>query len=61
MPWKCIPGNHITRMIGGLVDMAVDEEPLREEALRDPERSLEDLRAGRIYTPDEVMAELKEK
>ncbi len=39
--------------------MAVDEEPLSDEAIRDLERSLEDLRAGRVYTLDEVMAELK--
>jgi hypothetical protein len=28
---------------------------------RDLERSLEDLKAGRVYTLDEVMAELKEE
>ena len=36
-----------------------DEEPLDEETLRKIERSLEDLRAGRTYTLEEVMAELK--
>ncbi len=40
--------------------MAFDEESLSGEAIRDLERSLEDLRAGRVYTLNEVMAELKE-
>ncbi len=37
-----------------------DEEPLDEETLRKIERSFEDLKAGRIYTLEEVMTELKE-
>ena len=36
-----------------------DEEPLDEETHRKIERSLEDLRAGRVYTLEEVMGELK--
>jgi len=53
------PRESYNEVIGRLVDMAVDEEPLSDEAIRDLERSLEDLRAGRVYTLDEVMAELK--
>ena len=48
-------------VIGRLVAMAVDEEPLSEEVLQDLERSLEDLRAGRVCTLDQVMTELKEE
>jgi predicted transcriptional regulator len=56
---KTHPRESYNEVIGRLVDIAVDEEPLSDEAIRDLERSLEDLRAGRVYTLDEVMAELK--
>jgi len=56
---KTHPRESYNEVIGRLVDMAVDVEPLSDEAIRDLERSLEDLRAGRVYTLDEVMAELK--
>ncbi|HQC34599.1 MAG TPA: hypothetical protein PLG95_07700 [Methanoculleus sp.] len=56
---KTHPRESYNEVIGRLVDMAVDEEPLSDEAIRDLERSLEDLRSGRVYTLDEVMAELK--
>ncbi len=58
---KTHPRESYNDVIGRLVDMAVDEEPLSDEAIRDLERSLEDLRSGRVYTLDEVMAELKGK
>jgi len=58
---KIHPRESYNEVIGRLVDMAIDEEPLSDEAIRDLERSLEDLRAGRVYTLDEVMAELKEE
>jgi len=53
------PRESYSEVIGRLVAMAVDEEPLSEETIRDIERSLEDLRARRVYTLDEVIAELK--
>jgi predicted transcriptional regulator len=56
---KIHPRESYNDVIERLVDMAVDEEPLSEEAIRDLERSLEDLRAGRVYTLEEVMAELR--
>ncbi|MFY9194613.1 MAG: hypothetical protein WAN99_04485 [Methanoculleus sp.] len=56
---KTHPQESYNEVIGRLVDIAVDEEPLNDEAIRDLERSLEDLRARRVYTLDEVMAELK--
>ncbi len=56
---KIHPRESYNEVIERLVDMAVDEEPLSEEAIRDLERSLEDLRAGRVYTLEEVMAELR--
>ncbi len=56
---KTHPRESYNAVIGRLVDMAVDEETLSNEAIGDIERSLEDLRAGRVYTLDEVIAELK--
>lgn len=58
---KIHPRETYNDVIERLVAMAVDEEPLSQETIRDLERSLEDLKAGRVYTLDEVMAELKEE
>jgi len=58
---KIRPRESYNDVIERLVAMAVDEEPLSQETIRDLERSLEDLKAGRVYTLDEVMAELKEE
>ncbi|CCJ36292.1 hypothetical protein BN140_1369 [Methanoculleus bourgensis MS2] len=58
---KLHPRESYNDVIERLVAMAVDEEPLSQETIRDLERSLEDLKAGRVYTLDEVMAELKEE
>lgn len=58
---KLHPRESYNDVIKRLVAIAVDEEPLSQETIRDLERSLEDLKAGRVYTLDEVMAELKEE
>lgn len=58
---KLHPRESYNDVIKRLVAIAVDEEPLSQEMIRDLERSLEDLKAGRVYTLDEVMAELKEE
>jgi len=58
---KIHPRESYNEVIERLVAMAVDEEPLSEETIRDLERSLEDLKAGRVYTLEEVMAELKKE
>ncbi len=58
---KSHPRESYNDVIERLVAIAVDEEPLSQEMIRDLERSLEDLKAGRVYTLDEVMAELKEE
>ncbi|QSZ68457.1 hypothetical protein RJ40_11785 [Methanofollis aquaemaris] len=44
-----------------LADMAVDDEPLSDESIKAIESSREDIRMGRIYTLEQVMAELKEE
>lgn len=38
-----------------LLDLALDTEPLSDEAIRGIEEALEDIRAGRVY-PEEEMA-----
>jgi len=58
---KIHPRESYNDVIERLVAIAVDEEPLSQETIRDLERSLEDLKAGRVYALDEVMAELKEE
>jgi len=58
---KIHPRESYNEVIERLVAMAVDEETLSEETIRDLERSLEDLKAGRVYTLEEVMAELKKE
>lgn len=60
---KIHPRESYSEVIERLVVMAVNKEPLSEETIRerDLERSLEDLRAGRVYTLDEAMADLKEE
>ncbi|NLB01725.1 MAG: hypothetical protein GX837_12355 [Methanomicrobiales archaeon] len=58
---KVHPRESYNEVIERLAEMAIDEEPLSEETIRRIEQSLEDLRAGRIYTLEEVMTELKEE
>ena len=43
---------------GGLADNIIDEEPLSDETIKAIEESLEDLKAGRVYTLEEVRTEL---
>lgn len=43
-----------------LIDIAIDPEPLSEETLKALDESIEDIRAGRLFTLDEVRAELRD-
>jgi len=58
---KVHPRESYNEVIERLAEMAIDEEPLSEETIQRIEESLEDLRAGRVYTLEEVMEELKEE
>ncbi|MDN7025703.1 hypothetical protein FGU65_12560 [Methanoculleus sp. FWC-SCC1] len=58
---KVHPRETYSEVIGRLVENSVDDEPLSDETIRALEASLEDLKAGRIFTLDEVMAELREE
>jgi predicted transcriptional regulator len=51
------PKESYNDVIARLIDMAVDDEPLSEEAIRGIEEALEDIRAGRLYSEDEIERE----
>ena len=55
---KLHPREPYDSVIRRLVEAQFDEEPLSEESLRRLEEALEDLRAGRVYTSEEVRREL---
>ena len=55
---KLHPREPYDSVIRRLVESQLDEEPLSEESLRRLEEALEDLRAGRVYTSEEVRREL---
>ena len=40
-----------------LANMALDEEPLSDEAIHGIEEALEDIKHGRLHTEDEIMKE----
>nr|WP_317136787.1 hypothetical protein [Methanoplanus sp. FWC-SCC4] len=45
-------------VIKRLVEMAVDDEPLSEATIKATEESLADIKAGRVFTLEEVAEEL---
>jgi len=51
------PKESYNDVIARLIDMAVDDEPLSEEAIRGIEEALEDIRSGRLYSEDEIRKE----
>lgn len=51
------PKESYNDVIARLLDMAIDDEPLSEEAIRGIEEALEDIRAGRLYSEDEIKRE----
>ncbi|MDK2989930.1 MAG: hypothetical protein PWR16_1459 [Methanoculleus sp.] len=56
---KRYPRETFDDVIRRLMDSAEDEEPLSAEAIRGIEESLEDIKAGRLYTLEEARAELQ--
>lgn len=40
-----------------LLDMAIDEEPLSENAIQGIEEALEGIKAGRLYSEDDIRKE----
>jgi len=58
---KIHPRESYTDVIGRLVEMAVDDEPLSDATIRAIEESLEDIKKGRVYTLEQVISELKDE
>ncbi len=56
--FKVHPNESFDDVIGRLLDNSIDEEPLSEETIHAIEESLEDLKAGRVYTLKEFRNEL---
>jgi hypothetical protein len=56
---KRYPRETFDDVIRRLMDIAEDDEPLSDEAIRGIEESLRDIKAGRLYTLEEARAELQ--
>jgi len=55
---KLHPREPYDSVIRRLIEARIDKEPLSEETLRRIEEALEDVRAGRVYSTEEVRREL---
>ena len=53
------PRESYNDVVDRLVEMAADDEPMSEAALKRIEEALEDLKGGRYYTEGEIEAELE--
>jgi len=51
------PRESYNDVIGRLLDMAVDDEPLSEEAIWGIEEALKDIKEGRLYSEDDIRKE----
>ena len=56
---KLHPREPYDSVIRRLLEVNIDYEPLSRETLRRIEEALEDLKAGRLYTTEEVRRELE--
>jgi len=57
---KLHPRESYDSVIRRLIEARMDDEPLSEETLRRIEEALEDVKAGRVYTTNEVREKLEE-
>ncbi len=55
---KVYPNEPMNSVIERLTDMAIDEEPLSAEEIKDIEKSLEDIKKGKVYSLGEVKKQL---
>jgi len=55
---KLHPRETYNEVIGRLLDMAVDDEPLSDETIRAIQEGLEDIKHGRTRTLEEIAEEL---
>ena len=54
---KLHPREPYSSVVERLVRMAVDEEPLSDDAIEGIEEALEDIRLGRVYSEEDIKAE----
>ena len=55
---KAYPNETMDQLIERLADSKIDYEPLTEEDIKGIEKGLADIRAGRVYTLEEVKKKL---
>lgn len=55
---KIYPNESMDSVIERLTNMAIDEEPLSKEEIRDIEQSLYDIKKGRVSSLEKVKKEL---
>ncbi|MCP1663147.1 MAG: hypothetical protein D5R99_08535 [Methanocalculus sp. MSAO_Arc1] len=54
---KCYSRESYNNVVRRLLDLAIDTEPLSDEAILGIEEALQDLKAGRIYSEEEIKKE----
>jgi len=54
---KLHPREPYSSVVERLVRMAVDDEPLSDDAIEGIEEALEDIRQGRVYSEEDIKAE----
>lgn len=54
---KLHPREPYSSVVERLVRMAVDEDPLSDDAIEGIEEALEDIRLGRVYSEEDIKAE----
>ncbi|MDE1860655.1 MAG: hypothetical protein KGH72_02955 [Candidatus Micrarchaeota archaeon] len=55
---KAYPNETMDQLIERLADSKIDYEPLSEEEIKGIEKGLADIKAGRVYTLEEVRKKL---
>jgi tRNA(Ser,Leu) C12 N-acetylase TAN1 len=58
---KLYPGESYNKVVERLISLKTDEGELSEQTIRDIEQSLEDIKAGRTLSMNEVKKRLKIK
>ncbi len=54
---KCDSRESYNSVVDRLVNMAIDEETLSDEAIQGIEEALEDIKHGRLHSEEEIMKE----
>jgi predicted transcriptional regulator len=54
---KRYPRESYSSVVKRLANMAIDEEPLSDEAINGIEEALEDIKQGRLHSEEEILTE----